>query len=177
MSGPNGELVWLASDVDDEFWTDVNDLLSTVDTGLFGRVTYQNFEQYWPAVPGNPASPKHEVDFSRWIEAAPKYVASQTLSNLAWKNSIVLGSDLAHKVSRIKSQPGKNVLLFGSCNLASQLLDADLIDEVQLRIHPIILGVGRAAFQSGLKGHRLRLVQSKTFATGVVRLHYQQQGD
>lgn len=173
MSGPNGELDWLASDIDDELWNDVNELLGTVDTALFGRATYQNFEQYWPAVPGNPAKPKYELDFSRWIDATPKYVASRSLSRLGWKNSILLGADVAQGVASIKAQPGKNVLMFGSCNLATHLLEADAIDEVQIRIHPVMLSVGRPAFTSGGKRHQLRLVQPRTFAKGVVRLRYE----
>jgi len=173
MSGPNGELDWLGADVDDEFWMDVNALLGTVDATLFGRATYQNFEQYWPAVPGNPASPKNEVEFSKWIERTPKQVASTTLSSLSWKNSILLDADIASSVSKMKEGKGKDVLMFGSCNLAAQLFEANLIDELQIRIHPIVLGVGRLAFRNGIMSHRLKLVHAKTFGSGVIGLRYE----
>jgi len=173
MSGLNGELDWLGVDVDDEFWNDVNDLLGTVDTALFGRLTYQNFEQYWPNVTEKPGSPKHEVNFSRWIDETPKYVASSTLSQPKWKNSTVLKSEVANQVSKLKAGTGKGILIFGSCHLALQLLDANLMDEMQLRIHPTVLGEGRSAFHAGLKSHRLKLIQSRQFQTGVIRLRYQ----
>lgn len=173
MSGPNGELDWLGTDVDDEFWRDVNDLLATVDTALFGRATYQNFEQYWPKVPGNPASPKNEVEFSQWIEKTPKHVASTTLNSLSWNNSMLLHADVAGNVSKMKEGKGKHVLMFGSCNLAAQLFEANLIDEVQIRIHPMLLGAGRLAFKNGMMRPKLKLVQSKTFGSGVIGLRYE----
>jgi len=173
MSGPNGELDWLGADVDDEFWTDVNALLGTVDAALFGRMTYQNFEQYWPAVPGNPASPKNEVEFSKWIEKTPKHVASTTLSNLSWNNSFLRRADVASSVSKMKEGKGKHVLMFGSCNLATQLFEAGVIDELQIRIHPIVLGAGRPAFKHGMVSRKLKLVHSKTFGSGVIGLRYE----
>lgn len=172
MSGPNGELEWLAPDIDAEFWDDVNGLLATVDTTLFGRITYQNFEQYWPAVPRNPASPNHELEFSRWIEKTPKYVASTTLTQLPWNNSTVLRHQVLQNVSQLKQQSGKRILMFGSCNLAIHLLDAKIIDEIRLRIHPIVLGAGRLLFKSGTKQHTLKLEEAKKFASGVMSLHY-----
>jgi dihydrofolate reductase len=172
MSGPNGELDWAGADMDDELWDDVNKLLGTVDTALFGRVTYQNFEQYWPAVPLAPGKPKNELDFSRWIEETPKFVASTTLTNLEWKNSFLLGADVAESVRKLKEQAGENVLMFGSCSFASRLLPADLIDDLCIRIHPVILGVGRPLFKAGNKRHQLELTQSRTFGSGLVQLRY-----
>lgn len=173
MCGPNGELEWLGRDVDDELWEDVNHLLGTVDTTLFGRLTYQNFEQYWPAVPAKPGSPKPELDFSRWIDDTPKYVASTTLPTPAWKNSTVLRWDVRNQVAKLKAGAGKGIVLFGSCNLALQLLDAGLIDQLHIRIHPIVLGVGRPAFKTGLKSQRLKLIQSKGLHNGLIRLQYE----
>jgi uncharacterized protein YndB with AHSA1/START domain/dihydrofolate reductase len=172
MSGPNGELNWAAGSMDDELWSEVNHLLATIDTTLIGRVTYQDFERYWPAVPANPASPKNELDFARWIEETPKHVASRTLPQLEWKNAFLLDQDVATAVRKIKAQPGKNILMFGSCNLASRLLDADLIDELHLRIHPVILGRGRPLFQDVLLPRRLTMVESKRMRSGVVRVLY-----
>ena len=173
MSGPNEELDWLGANVDDEMWQDVFELLGTVDTALFGRLTYQNFEQYWPAVSGNPASTKYDLDFSRWIDATPKYVASTTLSNLQWKNSVLLGTDIRDSVSRLKKQSGKSILIFGSRELVLQLLDSSLIDEWRIRIHPVVLGVGRPLFRNGSERHNLKLIHSSAFASGVMNLRYE----
>lgn len=172
MSGPNGELDWMANDVDDEMWQDVNDLLSTVDTALFGRRTYQTFENYWPAAGRNPVSPKNELEFSRWIERTPKVVASKSLTRLEWRNSILVQGDVLEGVSQIKRESGRDGLMFGSCSLASCLLRANLIDELQLRIHPVVLGLGVPAFKDGSVRHRPKLVRSRAFGSGLVGLQY-----
>ncbi|MGH9728841.1 MAG: dihydrofolate reductase family protein [Candidatus Acidiferrales bacterium] len=172
MSGPNGELDWAGANMDDEMWEDVIELLNTVDTALFGRVTYQAFESYWPGAAKNPASPKNEQDFSRWIEKAPKSVASGTLKQLAWKNSMLLSGDVAEGVSKMKAQPGKNALMFGSCSLAAHLLKAGLIDELRIRVHPVVLGAGRALFKDGAGRQKLKLIKSRIFGSGVVALRY-----
>jgi dihydrofolate reductase len=173
MSGPNGELDWAAGHTNDELWDDVNHLLSRADAALFGRVTYKVFEQYWPAVPRNPASPKHELDFSRWIEASPKIVASTNLRRLEWENSILLGTDIAADITQMKAEPGKALLMFGSCNFAACLLEAGLIDELHIRIHPLILGVGRPLFSQEARRHKLTLLDSKVTKVGLVRLQYE----
>jgi uncharacterized protein YndB with AHSA1/START domain/dihydrofolate reductase len=172
MSGPNGELDWASASMDDEIWSDVRALLERVDAALFGRVTYHLFERYWPAVPANPASPKSDLEFARWIEATPKHVASKTLPGLAWKNSFLLDQDLLSAIGKLKGQPGKNLLLFGSGNLASRLLAANLIDEVHLRFHPVILGRGRPLFEDAMKPFRWTTLASKQLRSGVIRVIY-----
>lgn len=172
MSRPRGELDWVSVSMDDELSEDVDDLLNMVDAALFGRVTYELFESYWTAVPGSPASPKHELDFSRWIGETPKIVGSRTLKKLTWKNSMLIPNDASEGVSRIKEQSGKNILMFGSCNLASGLLEAGLIDELWLRVHPVILGMGVPLFKNQAGQHRLKLTHAKTFRSGVIRARY-----
>ncbi len=172
MSGPNGELDWAAAQMDDELWEDVNDLLGKVDAALFGRLTYQNFEQYWPGVASRPASPRNELNFSRWIDETLKIVASTTLQKLGWKNSRLLSGDVVADISRMKTQSGKHLLMFGSCSFAACLLKSGLVDELQLRIHPVILGVGRPLFKGGNGRHKLTLVGSKVSKVGVVRVQY-----
>jgi dihydrofolate reductase len=173
MSGPKGELDWAGADIDDELWDDVNALLGEVDATLFGRKTYRNFEEYWPAVPGDAGRPKNEIDFARWIEATPKIVASNTLKTLEWKNSVLLQGDLAKEVSQIKAQAGKKIVMFGSCTLAGRLLQLGLIDELCLRIHPVILGSGRPLFQALDQRMRLKLTESRRFRSGLVQLKYE----
>ncbi len=173
MSGPNGELEWMAGSMDAEMWEYVNELLSTVDTVLFGRATYQDFERYWPAAGRNPKTSKNELDFSQWIDRMPKFVGSTTVKKVEWENSSLLNSDVAEGVSSIKRQPGKNILMFGSCNFAATLLEGGLIDEMRMRIHPVILGAGRPLFHEGRARRKLKLVESRAFQTGVVGLRYE----
>ena len=135
VSGPNGEMDWAGASMDDELWEDVMELMGTVDTALFGRRTYQDFENYWPAVARNPSSAKSELNFSRWIDRTPKAVASRTLKNLDWRNSTLLGDNVEEGVAKLKGLPGNNVLMFGSPSLASRLFTADLIDELRIDVH------------------------------------------
>ena len=173
MSGPKGELDWAGVDMDDELWDDVNVLLGEVDAALFGRKTYRNFEEYWPAVPRDAGRPKNEVDFARWIEATPKIVVSNTLKTLEWKNSVLLPSNLAEEVSQIKVLAGKKIVMFGSCTLAGRLLQLGLIDELYLRFHPVILGKGQPLFHETDQQRRLKLTESKRFRSGLVQMKYQ----
>lgn len=172
VAGPNGELDWAGANMDDELWQDVWDLLGTVDTALFGRRSYQDFESHWPAVGRNPSSAKNELDFSRWIEKTTKAVASTTVEKLAWENSTLLNDNVVEDVSTVKGQPGNNLLLFGSLGLASHLMRANLIDELRIDVHPLALGMGRPLFKDVSGRHKLRLGQAKTFRSGVVELRY-----
>jgi dihydrofolate reductase len=172
MAGPNGELGWAGAHMNDELWDDVNALLGRADAALFGRVTYQLFEQYWPAVISDPARPKNELDFSRWIDARPKIVASSTLHKLEWKNSMRLGLNVEAEITGMKAQFGKALLMFGSCNFAACLMNAGLIDELHIRIHPVILGMGRPLFNQEVGRHKLTLLDSKVTKVGLVRLQY-----
>jgi dihydrofolate reductase len=172
VAGPNGELDWAGANMDDELWQDVWDLLGTVDTALFGRRTYQDFENYWPAVGRNSSSAKNELDFSRWIDKTAKTVASTTLKKLEWGNSTLLNDNVAESVSRMKRQPGSNLLMFGSPGLASNLMRANLIDELRIDVHPLTLGMGRHLFSDVPGRRKLKLVQARTFKSGVVGLRY-----
>ncbi len=172
VSGPKGELDWAGAAMDDQLWEDVQDLLRTVDGALFGRVTYQMFENYWPAVARNGSSSKNKREFAVWIDNTPKTVASKTLKGLEWKNSTLLSDHVVEGVSRMKNQPGGNLLMFGSPSLASVLFEANLIDELHLKMHPVLLGAGRPLFHGATERRKLELVTSRTFDSGVVGLRY-----
>ena len=172
VSGPGGELDWVGAGIDDELWEDIMELMSMAEAALFGRVTYQMFEQYWPGVEGNSASSNHERDFSRWINQTPKIVCSRTLNKPTWGKSAVLSEDVAEGVEKIKGQSAKNILLFGSCSLASHLWQKGLMDELQINIHPLVLGVGRPLFKDGGERRKLKLLKSRAFTSGVVGVRY-----
>jgi len=172
VAGPSGELDWAGANMDDELWQDVWGLLGSVDTVLFGHRTYQDFENYWPAVGENSSSAKNELDFSRWIDKTAKTVASTTLKTLHWENSTLLNDNVAEGVSRMKEGRGNNLLMFGSPGLASYLMRANLIDELRINVHPLTLGTGRPLFNEVPGRRKLRLVQARTFKSGVVGLRY-----
>jgi dihydrofolate reductase len=171
VAGPKAELDWAGAAMDDELWADVNELLGTVDGALFGRVTYRMFESYWPGVAGDSTKPENERNFSGWIRETPKVLASRSLKQLSWSNSTLLTNDVAEGVARMKRLPGKNLLLFGSPGLASQLFSAGLIDEFRIQLHPVVLG-GRPLLEGVTVLHRLKLMRAKAFGSGVVGLRY-----
>ena len=173
VGGPKGELDW--EDRDEEVSRDfVNDMLSTVDIMLLGRVLYQGFEQAWPAMAADPSSPKEIVDFAHWIEDTPKIVFSKTLDKIGWKNSRLVSvnsdEDIAREVSKLKQQPGGDMVVFGGARFAQTLVQLGLIDEYRLKVQPVALGGGLPLFNGRVN---LKVIKSKAYKSGVVGIYYQ----
>jgi dihydrofolate reductase len=152
------------------FWTDEAaqfkyDELFASDALLLGRVTYQGFAAAWPTV-------TDAGDFGERMNGMPKYVASTTLDEMEW-NASRIKSDVAEEVARLKQQPGRDLLVAGSGELVQTLMRHDLIDEYRFMVHPIILGSGKRLFREGYDTTALKLVDTKTFSSGVVVLTYQ----
>jgi dihydrofolate reductase len=104
----------------------------------------------------------------------PKFVVSKTLEEpLEWTNSTLIKGDVAEEISRLKQQPGKDISITGSPTLVRSLLQGDLLDELRLMVHPIVVGSGKRLFEDGSDQKALELVDSKTFGTGVLYLTYQ----
>ena len=139
-----------------------NDEQEAADAMLLGRVTYEAFAAAWPSRTG---------DFADRFNAMPKYVASRTLSKADWKNSHILQGDLATGVTRLKEQPGRDILIHGSVSLINQLLQRGLIDELRLLVFPVVLGSGKRLFEEG-KRTDLKLRESRAFSKGVVAMVY-----
>ena len=106
------------------------------------------------------------------MNSLPKYVASTTLQEAVWNASVIKGP-LAEEVTKLKQQPGQDVLIFGSAELVRTLMQHDLIDEYKLMVHTIVLGSGKRLFRDGADKKALRLVDTKTFISGIVVLSYQ----
>jgi dihydrofolate reductase len=136
---------------------------------LFGRTTYEDFYKVWPGRTDNP--------FTEVLDNAQKYVASTTLTEpLPWKNSTLLNGDVADAVARLKEQPGRDIVVLGSGALVRSLMRHNLIDELVLLIHPLVLGSGRRLFADPGAFAALELVDSQTTTTGVVIASYRQAG-
>jgi dihydrofolate reductase len=136
---------------------------------LLGRVTYEDFASVWPKQPDNP--------FGKFLNATRKYVASTTLEEpLAWDNSTLLEGDVTDAVGRLRAEPDQNLLLLGSGQLFRALLEANLVDEVTLQIHPLVLGTGLRLFDGDGGGGgalaRFKLASSSTTSKGVVVATY-----
>lgn len=138
------------------------------DAMLLGRVTYEEFAAFWPgqSAAENPAAAH--------MNGTPKYVVSTTLENVdAWQNSTLISGDILDGIAELKAQPGKNIGVTGSATLVQSLLDAGLLDELRLMVHPIVVGHGKRLFRQEARQSGLKLVDSKTFSTGVLLLTYQ----
>ena len=142
--------------------------MAAADAMLLGRVTYQEFASYWPYQ--NSA----DQPFTDYLNNTPKYVVSMTLERpLEWQNSTLINGNVAGAIAKLKRQPGKDIGIVGSGTLVRSLLREDLLDELRLMVHPIVMGGGERLFEEGGDQKALELVDSKSFGTGVLYLTYQ----
>ena len=142
------------------------DELFTSDALLLGRVTYEGFAKAWP-------SRKDDLGFADKMNNMPKYVVSTTLKKLDWNNSQLIKSNVVEEVKRLKQQPGKDILVYGSGKLVNTLLQHNLVDELRLMVHPVVLGSGKRLFDDNAESLKvLKLAESKTFPSGIVLLSY-----
>lgn len=170
-AGPNGELDWISYDGELEKYAE--GVVNSVGTALYGRTTYHMMESYWPAVPKNPASTKHELDHAHWVEHIPKVVFSKTLQKVTWNNTTLIKNNIVEEVSKLKQQPGKDLVIFGSPGLTRAFIDLDLIDEYRLTVNPVVLGSGIPMFKDVKEKINFKLIDAKTLNSGVVTFHYE----
>jgi dihydrofolate reductase len=138
--------------------------LGNYDAFVMGRVTYENFYANWGHVTGNPY-----IDL---ISTMPKYVASRSLTQLAW-NATVLGPDPSSAIARLKEQPGKDLIKYGTSRLDDTLVRDHLIDEFRFWIMPVIVGSGQRLFEDvDTSGLHLRLTDHRRLENGSVILTY-----
>ncbi len=173
IAGPNGEMDWIGEIYDVAMSTYENDLVSSADTLLLGRVTYQSFAGSWPHVPDNPTASEDEKTYARKLNAMRKLVFSRTLESAEWNNSTLVKEVVAEDIEKLKQEPGRDMLIYGSASLVRTLTNLGLIDEYQILVHPVILGSGKPLFQDIKDQVKLKLVQTRTHPSGVVVLYYQ----
>jgi dihydrofolate reductase len=169
-TGPNGELEWAI--VDEELNSYIDPLFRKVDTALYGRVTYQLMESYWPTMLTDPTATPRELEHARWVDAVSKIVFSRTLSQVSWKNTRLVKDRIAEEITALKHAPGLDMMIFGSPRLTHTLMHLDLIDEYRLFLNPIVLGGGIPLFQGVSDWKKLHLEEATAFKAGVVGLHY-----
>jgi dihydrofolate reductase len=170
-AGPNGELDWISYDAELEKYAE--GVVSTVGAALYGRVTYHMMEGYWPTVLTNPASTKHELDHAHWIENISKIVFSKTLEKVEWNNTRLIKDNITEEISKLKQQPGQDLVIFGSPGLAQTFMQLGLIDGYRLTVNPVVLGSGIPLFKDIEDRLNLKLLETKTLHSGVVALHYE----
>ena len=147
----------------DEMGEVVGSGMATSDTMLLGRKTYEEFAAFWPSQTEPPADHMNGIQ---------KVVVSTTLERADWQNSTLIRGNLAEELTKLKDQPGKEIGTVGSATLVRSLIREGLLDELRLLLHPIVVGKGARLFEEGMGQVPLKLVESKTFSTGVLSLTY-----
>jgi dihydrofolate reductase len=166
FEGPNQSIDW--HHVDADFFATANALLDSADMHLFGRVTYQGMESYWTTE----QAMKDDPVITRKMNDTPKVVFSRTLAKAEWKNTRLIKDNVAEEVKKLKALPGKDMVIFGSSNLAASFLDMGLLDEVRVYLNPVALGEGTPLFK-GLKDKiEFKLLSTQAFKNGNVLLIY-----
>lgn len=157
--------------VDDEIHEHYNELLRSADTLIYGRITYQLMESYWPNVVKEPTGNKSEDDFAVLIDNIEKIVYSRTLKDVDWKNSTLKREIDKEEILNLKKQEGKSMLV-GSPSMIVAMTNLDLVDEFQICVHPTILGKGLTLFKNMSERVNLKLLNKKTFGSGAIVLYY-----
>ncbi len=167
VGGPNGEMDWMIFDWDDEIKNDVNTLIDSSDTILMGRKMSDGFVDFWTQILEDPANPEHA--FARKMTDTPKVVFTKTLETSPWANTVLAKNDIVEEVSRLKNQPGKDLIVYGGAGFVSSLIKENLIDEYIFFINPTAIGRGMAIFgQLENKNLSLKLNRSQSYNCGIV---------
>jgi len=185
IAGPNGELDWHLAD--EEFEKRAADMLNTVDTILFGRVTYEGMASYWPTAVTSPTgtlytegtkirvptqASKIHTEIAHKMNTLSKIVFSRTLEKVDWNNSKLLKGINKQEIMEMKQQPGKDMVILGGGDILSTFMELDLIDEYRIFVNPVVLGGGKPMFKDLGKRYKLKLVETKIFGSGLVGLYY-----
>ncbi|HEX6172309.1 MAG TPA: dihydrofolate reductase family protein [Chitinophagaceae bacterium] len=170
VAGPNGEMNWIK--VDDQIFDHVGKRISEGDTALYGRVTYQMMESYWPTAADKPNASKHDIEHSKWYSKVHKVVLSKTLKDSGLGYTTIISHNLTDRINEIKQQPGPDILLFGSPTATHSLIQLNLIDGYWLFVNPIILGRGIPLFVDIKDQIKLKLLTTHQFTCGVTELNY-----
>ena len=170
MAGPGGDMNFIV--FNHELADHTYPLFAGVDLAVYGRVTYEMMEGYWPTAGDAPDAGAHQKSHSRWYGGVSKIVASRTLTAPKKPNVRVVGDDIVGALRAEKQKAGRDIMIFGSPTLTRALAAADLVDEWRLTLQPVILGDGLPLFGKRENRTPLELRSSKTCGTGVIAVHY-----
>lgn len=170
VAGLNGEMDWIK--VDEDIFDYGSKRINEGDTALYGRVTFQMMENYWPTAADKPDATKHDIEHSKWYSKVHKIVLSKTLKEAGLTNTKIISENLSDRINEIKQQAGNEILLFGSPSATHSLIQQNLIDGFWLFVNPIILGQGIPLFKNIKDKIKLKLLTTRQFASGVTELNY-----
>ena len=171
IAGPKGEMDWIVWNWDDKLEKYVFELTEPVDTVILGRKMTDGFVSYWSDVMTRPDDPFYE--FAKKMIETPKVVFTKTLQKSQWANTDIATGDLTDEIIRLKSQKGKDIIVYGGASFDSSLIKAGLIEEFHLFINPAAIGNGMSIFKELNTLQKFTLVKSIAFDCGIVMLHYE----
>ena len=157
--------------VDEEIFALSSQQTAQSDTAIYGRVTFEGMDAYWPTAAEQPGATEHDIVHSRWYNQVEKVVLSRTLSSDPKRKIRVISEDVAGAIHNLKQQPGQDMVIFGSPSVVHTLMAHDLIDEYCLMLNPYLLGEGIPMFKH-IQKSELKLLQTKVFENGAVFLRY-----
>ncbi|MCC6288713.1 MAG: dihydrofolate reductase family protein [Chitinophagaceae bacterium] len=170
VAGPNGEMDWIK--VDKEIFDYIGKRISESNTALYGRVTYEMMENYWPTAGDKLDASRHDIEHASWYNNVYKVVLSTTIKSAGLINTKIISNNLSDNINAIKQQAGKEILLFGSPTATHALIQLNLIDGYWLFVNPIILGRGIPLFANIKDKTKLTLLNTRQFTCGVTELNY-----
>lgn len=173
VAGPNGELNWVT--INEELFDHVGKRIQKGDTAMYGRVTYQMMESYWPTAGDKPGATKHDIEHSKWYAGVRKIVLSKSLQGEGLTNTLIINDDITAQVNAIKNSTSGNdedILVFGSPRATHALMQLGLIDGYWLFVNPVVLGSGIPLFSGVQEKTKLKLLNTTQFSFGVSELNY-----
>ncbi len=169
--GGEHSLGWIS--ISEDLFRHVEQRIQQTDTALYGRVTYEMMESYWPTAADQPDASDHDRAHSRWYKSARKVVLSKTLSEDEHPGAQIISGNLSEQIGDLKRGEGSEILVFGSPSATHALMAEDLIDEYWLFVNPILLGQGIPLFKNIQDRTALTLLDTKIFPSGVICMQYE----
>ena len=171
IAGPNNEMDWIDFSWNEKLREFEDRLHDPVDTILLGRKMTNEFISYWFDVINKPDDPEYSI--AKKMVETPKIVFTKTLNKSEWPNTEIATGDLKEEITNLKSQEGGDIIVYGGASFDSSLIKENLIDEYYLFVNPVAIGNGKTIFKDLKEIRKLSLIESITFDSGTVLLHYE----
>ncbi len=169
-AGPGGEMNWIR--IDEELFELAFQATEMSDLAIYGRVTWQMMDAYWPTAADEPTASKHDKQHSAWYNKVEKIVLSRTWAGKSLPNTTIISDNVTPQIRSFKEKPGKEIVMFGSPETVRYLIKEDLVDELWLFVNPVLLGKGIPMFPALEERKPLELLEEKRFKNGVVLLKF-----
>jgi Dihydrofolate reductase len=171
VAGPAGEMDWIH--VDEDMFEYAGRQTDRSDTALYGRVTWQMMQSYWPTAADKPNATKHDIQHSNWYNNVEKVVLSKTMQGENLPNTTIISNNVSDHIKALKQRTGNEIVIFGSPTVIHFLMTEDLVNDLWLFVNPILLVQGIPMFRNIRHKKNLKHVSGHTFSSGVVCLHYE----